>query len=158
MTSIINQFPVIDLNESFNGGIHSTVTDYDKLYVDYSGQLYNDGGENLPFSEYKKLPQMAGKKLTVITWLEFDALESGFNDSLKTAPVPISAMRFNDMLEVLPPSRWHNAGGFEVFHVCERLTANLVSWFARSGDCYYEFTQDASISDADLCALLMKKA
>jgi len=157
MTSIINQFPIINLNETFTGGIHSTATDYDQLYVDYSGGLYNDGGENLPFHEYKKLPQMAGKKLKVITWAQFDVLETAHKNSLKSTPVSISAERFYEMLEVLPPSRWHNAGGFEVFHICERLTGNLVSWFARSGENHWEFTQDATITDGELCKLLLNR-
>lgn len=52
---------------------------------------------------------------------------------VKTAPAPITRERFTEMLEVLPPSRWNRGDYVEFFHVCERLTDNLVSWFGRVG-------------------------
>ena len=74
--------------------------------------------------------------------------------TLKTKPKAITEERFMYGLEVLPPCRWHNAGGFEVFHISERLTGNLVSWFAHKGDRYWEFTEADNLPDDALADML----
>jgi hypothetical protein len=45
----------------------------------------------------------------------------------------VTAERFADMLEVLPPCKWGHRAGLEVFHVSERITGNLVDWYAIDG-------------------------
>ena len=80
----------------------------------------------------------------------FDALFDEHENSLKTDPKPITSERWFDMLEVLPPCKWGNNGAYEVFHVSERITGNLVSWFAKCGDKHFEFDDDASISREDM--------
>jgi len=45
------------------------------------------------------------------------------------APWRIDEARFMEMLGVLPPSRWSSLCGVESFHVCERLSGEVVSWF-----------------------------
>ena len=113
---------------------------------------YTDG---LSVAEYE---QEHGFPVRVIDDAEFDALLSAHYETLKTKPQPITERRFWDMLEVLPPCRWHNAGGFEVFHVSERLTGNLVSWFAQRNGNHWEFTDNANLPSADLAAMLRKAA
>lgn len=58
------------------------------------------------------------------------------------------------MLEVLPPSRWQNIRGASVFHVCERIHNNLVSWFVQLGNKYYEFVDEASLSKTKLESII----
>lgn len=100
-----------------------------------------------------------GTALRVIDDAEFDALLANHYASLKTAPQPITAERFDEMLGILPPCRWHKVGGFTVFHVSEHLTGPLVSWFAKTSDGqYWEFTQADDISDADLLEMLTEAA
>ena len=64
---------------------------------------------------------------------------------VKTAPHVIDRDRFYYMLEVLPPCRWNRGAFIEFFHVSERLTENLVSWFARVDGRYYEMWDDAAL-------------
>lgn len=73
-----------------------------------------------------------------ITGEELDALQAAHIASLITEPEPISEERYNELLECLPPCRYHKAGRFTVFHISERLTANLVQWCAWGGsmECY----------------------
>lgn len=82
----------------------------------------------------------------LVSEAEFDEMLEAHYDTLKTEPVEITEERFDEMLEVLPPCRWGTVRGIEMFHVSERLTGNLVSWFARVGGRFFEFTDDASLS------------
>lgn len=75
---------------------------------------------------------------------------------VKTDPVKIDQERFLYMLEVLPPSRWYRGDHMEWFHVCERLTMNLVSWYARVGDTYWEFNDADSLTKEEVRAKLLK--
>lgn len=66
-----------------------------------------------------------------------------------TGATQITEERFWEMLEVLPPCRWDttSVGGrrLEMFHVSERLTGNLVSWFVADHSTpeveYWELTE-----------------
>ena len=51
--------------------------------------------------------------------------------------------RFDEMLNVLPPSRWVRFAGREHFHICERISGSIVSWCVRIGSRYFTF-QDTS--------------
>lgn len=64
-----------------------------------------------------------------------------------TAPKQIDRDRFIDMLEVLPPCRWRRyADGVEWFHVSERLSGDVVAWFARVGETYWEMQDLSTLS------------
>lgn len=73
--------------------------------------------------------------------MALDALIQEYDKSLETLPTEISADRFMEMLEVLPPCRWQKLGNFEVFHCSEGLTGNLVAWFVQGNGKSYEFMQ-----------------
>ena len=73
---------------------------------------------------------------------------------VKTAPALVTSERFHDMLEVLPPSRWYRGDFAEWFHVCEYLTDDLVSWFGRTGDLYWEFQDSARLTKEQVAHLL----
>lgn len=92
----------------------------------------------------------------ICTGEQLDQLFNSYNETLKTEASAITADRFDDMLNILPPSRWHSVWGFEVFHISERLTANIVSWYAKNGDQCFTFDQDATISDKEIKTLLEK--
>lgn len=113
------------------------------------GTVAYTNGETL--AQYR---ETCGFPVRVVDSDEMDRLCDTFHNTLKTKPKRISKQRFWDALEVLPPCRWHNCGGFEVFHVSERLTGDLVAWYAHRGDRYWEFTEQAGISDDKLTALL----
>lgn len=85
---------------------------------------------------------------------QFDELISARHETIKTGATVITAQRYNDMLDVLPPCRWHCVGGWSVFHVSERLSGNIVSWYAQKNDCYFTFDQDANINDSEILGVL----
>ena len=107
--------------------------------------------KHLTLAEYEA---EKGYKFKVLSNEELDALDAEFNDKLKTKPKRITEERYWEMLEVLPPCRWHSVGGFEVFHVSEGLRGDLVSWFAQSKGKWFEFTESKFIKDDALLKLL----
>jgi hypothetical protein len=62
--------------------------------------------------------------------------------------------RFWDALEVLPPCKWGHVEHFEVFHVSERITGNLVDWYASDGESYWHVVEASNIKPADLAACI----
>jgi hypothetical protein len=71
------------------------------------------------------------------------------------APQEITAERFTDMLNVLPPCRWHGVGELvESFHVSERLSGNVVSWFLRLGERYFQIDADATLTREELTRMV----
>jgi hypothetical protein len=55
------------------------------------------------------------------------------------------------MLGVLPPSKWRGIGEpFESFHVSERLSGDVVSWFVRLNDRYFQCDQESTLPRAKL--------
>lgn len=90
-----------------------------------------------------------------ITGEELDALQAAHIASLITAPEPMSEDRYNELLECLPPCRWHKAGKWSVFHVSERLQGNIVQWCAQSGSMVcYGWQDQADIATPDIIAKL----
>ena len=110
--------------------------------VAYSSYLHNDNKGDLCLSDYLKRAD-PDSTYKVVTSEELDQLMVEYEDSQITDPVVIDKDRFFDMLDILPPCRWGGAGGWEVFHISERLSGDLVSWFACSDDHYFEFVDRA---------------
>jgi hypothetical protein len=73
-----------------------------------------------------------------------------------TDPAPITAARFFEMLSVMPPARWYRGDHIEWFHVCEFLTGDLVAWFARIGERYYEFNDNFNLPKERLIDKIVK--
>jgi len=140
---------LLDLSKPFNGVVTSSITRNNKgeFYVDYSSELYNDNQGNLTLAEYQR---HVNPFVEVIDDAKLDQLLADYEKSRITQPVVITADRFYEMLEILPPQRWHNCGGFEVFHIQEHITGDLVAWFAYREDQYFEFIDSCYISDVDL--------
>jgi len=66
-------------------------------------------------------------------------------------PQEITRERFWDMLEVLPPCKWQGMGQrFESFHVSERLSGDVVSWFCRVGERYFQVDQESTLPRGEL--------
>lgn len=122
----------------FTGSIESeTFTDLNGVErVAYSGYLYNNGGECLTVSEYLALPSKAGS--TIVNSETIDKLINEYEKLLISEFKEIDSERFFYMLEVLPPCKWSTVSNVELFHVSERITGNLVSWFFKKGDQYFE--------------------
>jgi len=154
MKEHLKQYPIINPNKPYPGYIEGTATynaEENTYYIDYSGYLNNDKGPNLTLDEYRV---RVNPDIEIVTWEKIDEFTRQHEQSLISEPALITQERFYEMLEVLPPCRWHNCGGFEVFHISERLTGNLVSWFAHNGANYFEFVDHANAKDAHLAAKL----
>lgn len=109
------------------------------------------GGPSPTVAEYAK---EQGKEFKVLSDEEFNGVIREFMESKKTRPEPVTAERWEDMLNVLPPCRWSTRAGFSVFHVSEREYGNLVSWYAKRGESCWTFTQPANLSEAELSNIL----
>ena len=66
-------------------------------------------------------------------------------EALRTEPQEITEAVFQDMLEVLPPEGWINRAGCESFKMCEYYSGNITSIYARIGENYYSFRDDADM-------------
>lgn len=132
---------LIIADKPFSGHAQSALrTDGSVMYTDYKSVTEYEAGENI--------------KTRVVGEAELNALIDEHLAGMVTKPERITRERFDEMLNILPPCRWHNADGFEVFHVSERLTYSLVSWFAHMGSRYWEFTDHDNITDELLAAKL----
>lgn len=132
---------ILRADEPFRGSVQSVLMENGTV-------AYSDG---LTLEQYQA---EKGFPVRAIDRDELDRLTTEYIAGLISEPVAITEDRFHEMLNVLPPSRWHNCGGFEVFHVCERITHDLVSWFAHRNGQHWTFNDRAGISDIDLTAKL----
>ena len=67
----------------------------------------------------------------------------------------ITAERWEDMLNILPPEKWQTVAGVEIFRMSERLTGNITAHFARIGERYFEANRRTSEDYGDLAAQVM---
>lgn len=101
-------------------------------------------------NQYKQYEIVLNDSLKIVNELELDELYSKYRLSLITKPVEISEGQFYHMLEVLPPCRWSHVGGREFFHVSERYIDDLVHWYFKDGDKFYEFINSFKLTNSDL--------
>lgn len=130
---------VIRSDEPFRGSVQSVLTPEGKV-------AYTEG---LTVEEYAK---DRGFPVRVVDEPELDAMIAAYIDSRVTDPVEETKEQFWEALECLPPSRWHHVRGVELFHICERITADLVSWHAKLNGRFYTFNDRAGAKSDDLAA------
>jgi hypothetical protein len=75
--------------------------------------------------------QEKGEPYTPMTYVRFQELERAF--WLKEGPSRISAEKFHDMLNVLPPMRWKQEGAFNSFLMSERMSGTFTYQYAQLG-------------------------
>jgi len=109
---------------------------------------YTDG---LTLEEYA---DKCAHPIKAISENEWERLDNAFESNLKTKPTEITEERFDEMLSILPPSRWHDVGSYNVFHVCEHIRGNLVNWFARRDGKYWQFIDSCFATDSELASKL----
>lgn len=120
-----------------------------KGYV-YTWTYYDEYGDELVAT--KDNPSLSDflqdnpNEFEVVSDAKLSDLIEQYDRSLITKPERISRERYWEMLEVLPPCRW--GGGF--FHVSERITGSLVSWFLEADGKYWEFTNLDYIKQSEL--------
>ena len=123
---------VIRTDEPFRGHCQSVLLDDNTV-------AWTDG---LTVEQYQ---EARGFPVRIIEESEMKQLEHAYVASLTTRPVRETLEQYNYALDVLPPSRWQEIVGFSVFHICERITADLVSWHARKGDLCLTWNDRASL-------------
>jgi hypothetical protein len=116
---------------------------YTQTYTTFDGIERVNYSDNMPLADY--LEQNTG--LRVVDDAELTPMLAAYYDAQVTHPAQITTERYDDMLNVLPPCRWKTRAGIEAFHVSERLTGNLVSWFAHTKNGYFEFVDRADITE-----------
>lgn len=92
------------------------------------------------------------KEIVILTPEEWEIEISKLQNSQYLEPKAeiIEEERWWDMLNCMPPSKWHHASGIEFFHVCERMIGDIVSWYGCCDDEYKHFYGLSTMSDEDL--------
>ncbi len=94
-----------------------------------------------------KTAEELGKQYGVsIEVLPFDVATARAESRAFRDPVEITREQFKEMLEVLPPRKWTCTRAVEVFHMSERITYSVVSWFVRIGERCYTFCNTDKLS------------
>jgi hypothetical protein len=106
------------------------------------------------FEQYKA---ENGDHFEAIDNAAFDALLATFEASRRTEPKSISEERYWEMLECLPPSKYCEVAGVTMFHICERITGELVDWFAVCNGKHFTLC-DYSHADRAIIAARIRKA
>ncbi|MCP2234015.1 hypothetical protein [Erwinia aphidicola] len=71
-------------------------------------------------------------------------------DTYILAPVEISAERFNDMLELLPPLDWHIGASSQSFRLMEMTCVNVTAIFAVYGGRYFELCDRVTLTHDEI--------
>ena len=133
---------ILRTDQPFRGVVQSFLTK--EGLVEWTGGLTLD--------EYAK---ERGFPVRAVDDAEFDRLNDAFLASQISDPVEETGDAYNYALECLPPCRWKTVCGVEMFHISERLSADLVSWHAELNGRFFTFTDHAG---ADMAALAAKVA
>ena len=100
--------------------------------------------DGIAWVDYQREPTMLADYMAAhpeMTAADPDAFERVLFDYYASRCTPakrITPEAWQYALEVLPPCRWRNYDGIEVFHVSEHLDGPLVNWYARVGDACFE--------------------
>lgn len=133
---------IIDL--PFNGS-------YSEVWRDQYGEHY----AHLPFLAEIDIDAVnnSGTRLVVQDYT-LPTLMEQYHQSLILPPKEISPRQWRHMLEVLPPCKWGNCGGWEIFHLSERYSGDIVYWYAKRGNECYELRNRETLTHTDIVELL----
>ncbi|MCR9254744.1 MAG: hypothetical protein NXI16_01460 [Alphaproteobacteria bacterium] len=115
-------------------------------YTTPNGTVAYSGG--LTVEEYIAESQ---DPIEVLTDEQFTDKLNAYHQSLITRPEEITEERWFDLLECLPPARWHRHRGVEMFHMSERITDNIVQWCAKLNGKFYGW-QDRDDEESETLA------
>jgi hypothetical protein len=101
-----------------------------------------------------KLKQQYGDGIIALTWDEYyEQYDSPYKKSLQTPFKEITAEQWEDMLNCLPPMKWHDfAAGLNVFFCSEAYTGDLHGCYIkdRTTGKFYTALRSRFISDEQL--------
>ena len=105
------------------------INSWDKNRKEYPCEQYETYYKGALQAEYK-----------ILTWNEFAKLKKAYyiTDDL----AEITADRYDEMLNVLPPLKWRTVKGVEMFCISEMTSGTYTSQYARYDGKYYTKTVD----------------
>lgn len=112
---------LIDESKPFKGYTQSA------LMSDATGRFFVAYTDGLTLKEYEAKTSL---KLSMFTDKELDAKLEKYEESLKKV-TETTLERFEDMLNCLPPQRWTNVEGYNIFMISEATTGNLHSHYIK---------------------------
>lgn len=121
-----------------------------QTWIDANGKIAYHEDETI--DEYLR----ANPNMKIITWEEYDKLH---NDFFRSPLTEISEERWYEMLEVLPPLRWHDVNErFNVFYNCEAMSGAINGIYVKDRDTKKFFSGYMSrfASDAEILAEIEK--
>jgi hypothetical protein len=121
---------IIRTDEPFRGHVQSHLLENGTV-------AYSTGLSPEQYQEARGFP------IRIIENDELDAMMARHIDALVTDPREETREQYWYALECLPPSKWRTMRGVEMFHICERITADLVAWHCRLGERYATFNDRA---------------
>ena len=130
---------IIDTTAQFRGICQSA--------VDNNGIVMYSDGQTV--AEYLA---KHGDRFRAVPEAEYFDMVDAYQATLVTLPEKETREEFWNALEVLPPERWHNHRGVELFCMCEYLTGNLTAWHAELNGQHYAFTDHANASSEHLAS------
>lgn len=71
-----------------------------------------------------------------------------------TDPVKISAADWTWLFECLPPARYRELSGVSMFHVCERVYGDIVTWVIRRGTEFWKLNAPEATPHTEILARL----
>ena len=90
-----------------------------------------------------------GFPIRVVDDAELDEMLATWSEQQITAPREETHEDFTYALDCLPPCRWRTYRGVEMFHICERLSHDLVDWHVEVGGRYFTFVdRDTATTEA----------
>jgi hypothetical protein len=76
----------------------------------------------------------------------------------KSEPVEITAERFDEMLNILPPVGWTTTGNGESFKMCERYRGRITSIFVKLNQRHFTFMDSISLPHDECCTKVFRSA
>lgn len=104
----------------------------------------------------KTLEQVRQERGADVQVLTDDECAKAIRESAMTDPVEITAERFDELLNVLPPCRWVRGCDSETFFVSEAEVADIHLWCARVGQKHYTLSQSRTMTHDQIVALVHK--
>lgn len=134
----MKKYYIIYADKPFNNVCENTATEIDGvIWCDYCK-------EPTTWEQYQK--QRQDKNLKIITEQEMDVLWEQTNTRISDEWEEITADRYDEMLNVLPPVKWTNGG----FYICEAYSGELHSFYQQWDKKYYTSIQPIRAKRCDI--------
>mgnify|MGYP001324394886 CR=1 FL=1 len=107
----------------------------------------SDGRTNINRLTHAEMEAREGKVLGIGHW---ETVHNLREKDFISPPVEITADRWDEMLNVLPPMKWRSGGGAQTFMMCEFTYGIITTIFINRGDKYYELSDKATLTHDEI--------